>query len=756
MRVRVTTDSLRRPPKREALSFLTLLGLVLRGRMRHSAAARVASWHRIRGATVATTVTVLAVLASGCGGLGSAASTSGDEHPRATHSLAVKVQLPQGARGPETRGKHSGGGTPEVAGAIAPLVAQLAAAIRAGVKDGGISRPAGQRLLSDLQSLVVTLDVSTHPGAGAAAGAVLSKQARDVKPSAQDPKTRRFDRLAQAFYSDLETGTATGIETIDSLANALAALALAIGLPVPYPLAPPAQATPQVVSAALAASGAALHRVASVTGSALGGASSAHSSASPEKTPVPSTLPRPVRQAVAAQQRQPTVPTPSTVSKRTLSRHHTAHAHRPAVHRQRRLASGATTVPRHAATPAPRKARAHHRLVPAHHRLRRARHRRSSHATRAISHKTTATTATTTTVAPTTTASVPTTTTTVPTTTTQATTTTRLPPPSGFPGGYHQLVIDSDRLCLDVYDYSGSPGAAIDQWPCKSADYGNANEQFQFRPVSGGYGELQAANSGEDVAVANASTTEGAPDIVQQLPDGGPSSLWLPIQQSNGSWEFKNQNSGLCLDVYDATSTLGQQLDQWPCKSPGAGTNQAFAIASGRGQGRDGPGAPPSTAPRPSTTSTTNRTSPTSPTSPTSTTSATSPTTTTSPSGPSHGAPAGGATCQADYQISAQWQNGRRNGGGFTVTVTVTAGPSPVTGWKVTWSFAAGQSITGYWRANMAQAGPSVTATNVSYDGSLAPGASTTFGFQGGWVGSNPVPAVACSGTAGGGQSDGG
>jgi hypothetical protein len=94
-------------------------------------------------------------------------------------------------------------------------------------------------------------------------------------------------------------------------------------------------------------------------------------------------------------------------------------------------------------------------------------------------------------------------------------------------------------------------------------------------PVSGGYGELQAQNSGQDVAVANGSTAQGTPDIVQQAVSGAAGSLWQPLPQSDGSWEFWNQASGLCLDVYGAGSNPGQQLDQWPCKNA-PGTNQDF------------------------------------------------------------------------------------------------------------------------------------------------------------------------------------
>jgi hypothetical protein len=141
----------------------------------------------------------------------------------------------------------------------------------------------------------------------------------------------------------------------------------------------------------------------------------------------------------------------------------------------------------------------------------------------------------------------------------------------GFPSGYHQLTAASDGLCLDVFGNTTASGAAIDQWTCN----GQSNQQFQFVPVSGGYGELQAQNSGDDVAVAGNSTAQGTPDIVQQPVSGASGSLWKPAQQSDGSWQFQNSNSGLCLDIYGAGSNTGQQLDQWPCKNA-PGTNQDF------------------------------------------------------------------------------------------------------------------------------------------------------------------------------------
>ena len=94
----------------------------------------------------------------------------------------------------------------------------------------------------------------------------------------------------------------------------------------------------------------------------------------------------------------------------------------------------------------------------------------------------------------------------------------------GFPSGYHRLVVGNDGLCLDSYGSTSNGGAAIDQWPCN----GQANQQLQFTPVSNGYGELQVQNSGQDVTVANSSTTAGQPDIVQEPADGSAASLWRP------------------------------------------------------------------------------------------------------------------------------------------------------------------------------------------------------------------------------------
>ncbi|WP_311922945.1 cellulose binding domain-containing protein [Microbispora sp. H10836] len=84
-------------------------------------------------------------------------------------------------------------------------------------------------------------------------------------------------------------------------------------------------------------------------------------------------------------------------------------------------------------------------------------------------------------------------------------------------------------------------------------------------------------------------------------------------------------------------------------------------------------------------------------------------------------------------------------GGGFQAEVKVTAGGSAIRGWTVTWTFASGQTVTNAWNATVNSSGASVTARNMSYNGSLGAGAGTTFGFLGSWNGGNSVPTLSCT-----------
>ena len=124
-----------------------------------------------------------------------------------------------------------------------------------------------------------------------------------------------------------------------------------------------------------------------------------------------------------------------------------------------------------------------------------------------------------------------------------------------------------------------------------------------------------------------------------------------------------------------------------------------------------------------------------------------SPSATPTPSASTPGSPSPSASstpansgCAAAYQVTSQW------GGGFQGTVTVTnSSAAASSAWTATFTFANGQQVTQSWNTTLSQSGATVTARNAAYNGSLAAGASTSFGFLASWNGTNAVPAVSCA-----------
>jgi lysophospholipase L1-like esterase len=109
------------------------------------------------------------------------------------------------------------------------------------------------------------------------------------------------------------------------------------------------------------------------------------------------------------------------------------------------------------------------------------------------------------------------------------------------------------------------------------------------------------------------------------------------------------------------------------------------------------------------------------------TTTTTTTTTTTPPTG----------ACAASYRTISFWQ------GGFQGEVAVTAGASPITGWTVRWTLPAGQAINQVWGGVSGTSGSAAAVRNAEWNGSLAAGASTTFGFIA--SGSPATPVLACA-----------
>lgn len=103
--------------------------------------------------------------------------------------------------------------------------------------------------------------------------------------------------------------------------------------------------------------------------------------------------------------------------------------------------------------------------------------------------------------------------------------------------------------------------------------------------------------------------------------------------------------------------------------------------------------------------------------------------------------PGGNSGCTAIYTITNQWQ------GGFGANVLVSNGSSSTVSWTVTWTFTNGQTITNLWNGQDSASGSTHSVANMPYNGTLGPGQSTSFGFNGTWSGTNSIPTVTCTRT---------
>ncbi|MFF4589678.1 glycosyl hydrolase family 18 protein [Streptomyces sp. NPDC001388] len=88
-------------------------------------------------------------------------------------------------------------------------------------------------------------------------------------------------------------------------------------------------------------------------------------------------------------------------------------------------------------------------------------------------------------------------------------------------------------------------------------------------------------------------------------------------------------------------------------------------------------------------------------------------------------------TATATYAKTQDWGTGFE--GKWTVKNT---GTTAISSWTVEWDFPSGTSVTSAWEADVTSSGTHWTAKNKSYNGSLAPGASVSFGFNGAGSGS--------------------
>ncbi|MGW7571839.1 endo-1,4-beta-xylanase [Streptomyces tendae] len=95
----------------------------------------------------------------------------------------------------------------------------------------------------------------------------------------------------------------------------------------------------------------------------------------------------------------------------------------------------------------------------------------------------------------------------------------------------------------------------------------------------------------------------------------------------------------------------------------------------------------------------------------------------------------GTLSCTATYTRTADWSSG------YNGQVTITAGGEPISSWTATVTLPAQQSVSSLWNGTPTWSG-NVMTVRPSWNGTLAAGASTSFGFTVAKNGSDAAPAV--------------
>ncbi|HEX4817951.1 MAG TPA: cellulose binding domain-containing protein [Nonomuraea sp.] len=85
----------------------------------------------------------------------------------------------------------------------------------------------------------------------------------------------------------------------------------------------------------------------------------------------------------------------------------------------------------------------------------------------------------------------------------------------------------------------------------------------------------------------------------------------------------------------------------------------------------------------------------------------------------------GDGACAGSGSVQSQWDNG------YVMLVTVTnTGTAPISGWTSSVTLPSGQQATGSWPGTLTTSGQTISQRSVSWNASLSPGQSTTWGFQ--------------------------
>jgi predicted alpha-1,6-mannanase (GH76 family) len=153
-----------------------------------------------------------------------------------------------------------------------------------------------------------------------------------------------------------------------------------------------------------------------------------------------------------------------------------------------------------------------------------------------------------------------------------------LPPPSTtgpIASGTYRVINKNSSLCVDAKSSGTANGTVVEQGTCN----GGTNQQWVFTATDSGYYKVLAASNsaqGWDVSGGPGATADGTKiDLWQN--GGANNQQFAPVSEGSGYYHLVARNSGTCVDINNASTTTGVQLQIWTCNSSAA---QSFLVTS--------------------------------------------------------------------------------------------------------------------------------------------------------------------------------
>jgi fibronectin type 3 domain-containing protein len=156
-------------------------------------------------------------------------------------------------------------------------------------------------------------------------------------------------------------------------------------------------------------------------------------------------------------------------------------------------------------------------------------------------------------------------------------------------GGTYAIIAKHSVKVVDVLGNSVNNGTAIVQ--NESLSFGARSQEWTFTDAGNGYLKLVHSSSGKVIAVAGASTANGA-ELNLANAAGGNNEQWQLVDTGTGFFRIVNRNSGKVFEVAGASDGNGAPIKQ----NAYSGTdNQLFQVKMVRSNNVSLPAAPPQT-----------------------------------------------------------------------------------------------------------------------------------------------------------------